>query len=101
MATSTQTPSVDVGALTAAMREDVTDRLSTILVAGFEALEEDGRGLDQLQRSDLTRWAFDSFDGLERAIAQKLVDDLTRNEIEVLGLSTSLADLMPRNPDDA
>jgi hypothetical protein len=99
MATTAQ--GVDVGALTAAIREDVTDRLSTILVAGFEALEEDGRGLNQLQRSDLTQWALDSFDGLERSIAQKLVADLTRNGIEVWGLSTDLYDLMPNEGDDA
>jgi hypothetical protein len=98
MATTAQR--VDVGALAAAIRADVTDRLSTVLVAGFEALEEDDRGLDQLQRSDLTQWAFDSFDGLERSIAQKLVDGLTRNGVEVWGLSTNLADLMPRNDDD-
>jgi hypothetical protein len=47
-------PSVDVGALAAEIKTDVTDRLSTILTAGFEALEEDGRGLDQIQRADLT-----------------------------------------------
>ena len=99
MATTAQ--GVDVGALAAAIREDVTDRLATILVAGFEALEEDGRGLDQLQRADLTQWALDSFDGLERSIAEKLVGDLTRNGVEVWGLPTNLADLLPKDGDDA
>jgi hypothetical protein len=49
---ATTAHAVDVGALAAAIRQDVTDRISTVLVAGFEALEEDDRGLNQLQRAE-------------------------------------------------
>ena len=102
MATSTtQAPSVDVGALAASIRNDVTDRLSTVLVAGFEALEEDERGLNQLQRAELTQWALDAFDGLERSIASTLVKFLAEKGVEVWGLSTHLADLMPKDGNDA
>jgi hypothetical protein len=97
---TTAPPTVDVGALAAAIKSDVTDRLSTVLVAGFESLEENDRGLDQIQRAELTQYAFDVFDGLERSIAQTLVDDLARNGVPVWGLSDSLADVLPKGGDD-
>jgi hypothetical protein len=49
----------------------------------------------------LTQWALDAFDGLERSIARMLIDDLSRNGVEVWGLPTSLADLSPNEGDDA
>ena len=98
--TSTQATSVDVGALAAAIKVDVTDRLSTVPVEGFESLEEDGRELNQIQRAHLTQWAFDSFDGLERQIASIIVEFLTAEGIEVWGLPTALADLLPKDGDD-
>jgi hypothetical protein len=100
VATAT-TPSVDVGALAAAIKADVTDRLSTVLVAGFEAPEEDGHGLDQIQRADLTQWALDAFDGLERSIAAKVIEELNHSSISVWGLPTELEDLLPGSGDDA
>jgi hypothetical protein len=99
--TSTQAPWVDVGALAAAIKNDVTDRLATILTAGFESLEEDGRGLDQIQRAHLTQWSLDVFDGLERSIARTVIDDLRLRGISVWGLSSELADLLPEGADDA
>jgi hypothetical protein len=98
MATTAQ--GVDVGALAAAIREDVTDRLSTVLVAGFEALEEDDRGLDQIQKAHLTQWSLDVFDGLEASIAGTVIDALARNGIAAWGLTTELSYLLPKEGDD-
>jgi hypothetical protein len=86
---------VDVGALAAALRGDVSDRLATTLIAGFEHLEDDGLGLDQLQKTTLTEQALNVFDGIERDFASIIVRDLTREGIAVWGLPDELADLLP------
>jgi hypothetical protein len=101
MATSTQAPTIDVGALAATIKTDVTDRLATLLTAGFEALEEDGRGLDQLQKAELTQWALETFDGLEAEIAGTLIAELARNGIAAWGLTTELSYLLPNEDNDA
>ena len=44
MATTTEVR-VDVGALAAALRGEVSDRLATTLIAGFENCAQDGREL--------------------------------------------------------
>jgi hypothetical protein len=101
MATSTQAPSIDVGALSAAIKTDVTDRLATLLTAGFESLDENGQGLNQLQRAELTQWALDTFDGLEAEIAGTLIAEFARKGVAAWGLSTELSYLLPKDGDDA
>jgi hypothetical protein len=98
---TTATPTVDVGALAAAIKTDVTDRLATILTSGFESLEEDGRGLDQIQKAHLTQWSLDVFDGLEASIAGTVIDELARKGIAAWGLTTELSYLLPSEGDDA
>jgi hypothetical protein len=97
---TTATPSIDVGALAAAIKTDVTDRLATILTAGFESLEENDQGLNQLQRAELTQWALDTFDGLEAEIAGTLIAEFARKGIAVWGLTTELSYLLPSEGDD-
>jgi hypothetical protein len=92
---------VDVGALAAALRGEVSDRLATTLIVGFENCEEDGRELNQLQKTMLTKHDLNVFDGIERDFARIIVRDLTWKGIAVWGLPDRLADLLPREGDDA
>jgi len=95
MSTTTTTPAVDVGALAGAIRLEASSRLSTLLSSGFQSLEDNGLGLNDLQKAALIEWALDMFDGFERSVAKEIIEGLTEKGIGVWGLSRDLADLLP------
>jgi hypothetical protein len=99
MATSTTEARVDVGALAGAIRNDAAERVASLLVVGFDSLEEDEKALNQPQKIELVQCAIEFLDGLEREVAVLLVDGLTRDGVAVWGLPRSLADLTPGGDD--
>jgi hypothetical protein len=99
MPSTTTQPQVDVGALAGAIRLEATQRLSTLLSSGFQALEDNGLALNELQKAGLIEWALDVFDGFERAVARTLIRDLMEHGVEVWGLTRDLADLQPDGDD--
>ena len=95
MASTTTEPRVDVGALAGEIRNETAKRVATALVLAFDGLEEDDRGLGQLQKIELVEVAMEMFDGFERSVAIDLVDGLTHAGVPVWGFPPELADLTP------
>jgi hypothetical protein len=91
--TTTTGKGVDVGALAGAIHTEVARRFSTVLVAGLDSLEDDGRGLNQLQKTSIVEWGLELFDGLERTVAELAIRELEHAEQPYWGLPDSLSDL--------
>jgi hypothetical protein len=56
---------IDLGALTATIRGDATTRVATMIATTLTNLEEDGRGLNEIQTAKLMENAVYFFDGFE------------------------------------
>lgn len=90
---STTTPRVDVGALAAGIRLEVSNRVANMLSVGFESSSGNGHPLSQLQQIDLTSAALECFDGFERGLASTILEELRQAGVEGYGLPSFLEDL--------
>jgi hypothetical protein len=87
------TARVDVGALAATIKNDAYQRVGSAVTSLMQELDDDGRELNELQRTAVFENLLSAFDGFERSTAKELVDTLKTDGVEVWGLSNALGDL--------
>jgi len=94
MPTTTDRPSVDVGALSGELHGAAMDAMAATLIVAFDHLEEDDNPLNQLQRVELVREALLISANLEAMFARTIINDLERNGVATWGLDSDLERLL-------
>ena len=87
---ATGAPRIDLGGLTGTVYHELTGRLASAINLVFEWCDEDGVELNDVQKVQILRAMFASFEGIEAKIAVEIRDDLDRLGIEWWGLSDDL-----------
>ncbi len=87
-------PRVDIGALSGELTHDALRRVATFIVRTIDNLSDDGRPLNQLQKTELVHCGLEDMGSFEVECARLLADHLDRNGVATWGLSGDLAFLV-------
>jgi hypothetical protein len=66
--------STGVDAIARGLTDDAADQLASSLIVAFDTLEEQGNGLDQVQKVGLVQDALVTFDGFGSRLSSELSD---------------------------